>query len=42
LDLDPVRQSVERATSAMFEAAGIKTATTVSPITKRKPKQGAA
>ena len=42
LDLDPVRQSVDRAATAMFEAAGIKTAATVSPITKRKPKQETA
>jgi integrase len=42
LDLDPVRQSVDRATTAMFEAAGIKKTATVSPIAKRKPKQAAA
>lgn len=35
LDLDPVRQSVERATSAMFEAAGIKPAATVTPLDER-------
>ena len=29
LDLDPVRQSVDRATGAMFEAAGVKTAAKV-------------
>ena len=40
LDLDSVRQSVDRATSAMFEAAGIKKAAVVSPITKRKSKAG--
>lgn len=42
LDLDPVRQSVDRATNAMYEAAGLKKAATVSPITKRKPKQAAS
>ena len=32
LDLDPVRQSVERATSAMFEAAGLKESAQVVPL----------
>ena len=33
LDLDPVRQSVDRATSAMFEAAGLRPPAEVVPIT---------
>jgi integrase len=32
LDLDPVRQSVNGATSAMFEAAGVKTKAKVIPM----------
>jgi integrase len=32
LDLDPVRQSVTRATNAMFEAAGVKPTATVIPL----------
>jgi integrase len=32
LDLDPVRQSVDRATTAMFEAAGLKTPAKVIPL----------
>lgn len=38
LDLDPVRQSVERATSAMFEAAGIKPTAKVVPMKKKRPR----
>jgi hypothetical protein len=34
LDLDPVRQSVNTATSAMMEAAGLKPAAEVTPIGK--------
>lgn len=45
LDLDPVRQSVERATSAMFEAANLKPTAHVKPLTCAadidKPKRGA-
>lgn len=41
LDLDPIRQSVTRATSAMFEAAGIKPmAEVVALPTKKTPKHG--
>lgn len=36
LDLDPVRQSVERATSAMFEAAKLKEPARVAPIGTKK------
>ena len=36
LDLDPVRQSVNLATSAMFEAAGLKAAAEVVSIKRRK------
>ena len=35
LDLDPVRQSVDRATSAMFEAAGVKTGAKVIDMPQR-------
>lgn len=45
LDLDPVRQSVNGATSAMFEAAGVKTKAKVIPMptTRRKAaKRGSA
>lgn len=44
LDMDPVRQSVTGATSAMFEAAGVKAAAKVVPIRKkaREKKHGAA
>lgn len=35
LDLDPIRQSVERATSAMFEAAGIKLPAEVIPLNRK-------
>lgn len=44
LDMDPVRQSVTGATSAMFEAAGVKAAAKVIPMPKRKreKKQGRA
>lgn len=35
LDLDPVRQSVNTATSAMMEAAGLKMVAKVTPIKKR-------
>lgn len=37
LDLDPVRQAVTRATSAMFEAAGIKPAATVITLAEQTP-----
>jgi integrase len=37
LDLDPVRHSVERATSAMFEAAGVKQSAEVVPISSARP-----
>jgi integrase len=36
LDLDPVRESVERATSAMFTAAGLKPLAEVVPINEQK------
>ena len=36
LDLDPVRQSVESATAAMFEAAGVKVAAKVIPLGQAK------
>jgi integrase len=36
LDLDPVRQSVNTATSAMLEAAGLKGGAQVVPIKKGK------
>jgi len=39
LDLDPVRQSVDRATSAMFEAAGLKDFAEVTPI-RSSPEAG--
>ena len=35
LDLDPVRQSVNTATSAMMEAAGLKPVAEVVPLKKR-------
>ena len=35
LDLDPVRASVNTATAAMMEAAGIKTGTAIVPLNKR-------
>lgn len=38
LDLDPVRQSMEGATSAMFEAAGVKATAEVIPMPKRAKK----
>ena len=37
LDLDPVRESVERATAAMLTAAGIKPTAEVKPIKQPKP-----
>ena len=42
LDLDPVRQSMEAATSAMLQAAGLKQPAEVTPITEgnAKRKQG--
>jgi integrase len=39
LDLDPIRQSVGRATSAMFEAAGFKPAADVLKLPARQPEQ---
>lgn len=45
LDLDPVRQSVESATAAMFEAAGVKTAAKVislAPAKASRKKSGGA
>ncbi|MGZ8942638.1 MAG: tyrosine-type recombinase/integrase [Methylobacter sp.] len=36
LDLDPVRESVERATSAMLHAAGLKESGVIVPITRKK------
>lgn len=36
LDMDPVRQSVENAASAMFEAAGIKSAAKVIPLAEKQ------
>ena len=36
LDLDPVRQSVESATAAMFEAAGVKVAAKIIPLGQAK------
>jgi integrase len=36
LDLDPVRESVERATGAMLAAGGLKTPGEIIPMTKRK------
>lgn len=41
LDLDPVRQSVDRATSAMFEAAGVKPTADVIPFPTPKPQDDA-
>ena len=35
LDLDPVRQSVNTATAAMLEAAGLKEGATVLPLPKK-------
>ena len=35
LDLDPVRQSVNTATAAMLEAAGLKEGTQVLPLPKK-------
>ena len=35
LDLDPVRQSVNTATAAMMEAAGLKEVATVLPLPKK-------
>mgnify|MGYP003554015488 FL=1 len=35
LDLDPVRQSVNTATAAMLEAAGLKEVATVLPLPKK-------
>lgn len=40
LDLDPVRQSVDRATSAMFEAAGLKPAAKLLAISKAPQAKG--
>ena len=42
LDLDPVRQSMEAAASAMLQAAGLKQPAEVTPITEgnAKRKQG--
>ena len=42
LDLDPVRQSVDRATSAMFEAARIKPSAAVIALPEHKPKPRSA
>ncbi len=41
LDLDPVRQSVNTATSAILEAAGVKSAADVVPIAIARKKRGA-
>lgn len=38
LDLDPIRESVERATSAMLTAAGLKKPADVLPMQKGKAK----
>lgn len=42
LDLDPVRQSVERATSAMFEAAGLVAPAEVTPLPVKSTKAARA
>jgi integrase len=39
LDIDPVRASVERATSAILVAAGAKPAASVKQVRRRRPKQ---
>jgi hypothetical protein len=41
LDIDPVRESMERATSAMLTAAGVKEPAEVTPIKQRDRLAGA-